>query len=743
MMLAALEFEGVQNGWLWLLAAIAAVGLTYGIYRGIFMRTGRRFTWALLALRCGGLLALALALAKPTWTRREDTVDPGRVAIIVDTSISMSLEGRYAKARKAVEQLQSKILSSASDVEMEVDVFDVEGNRLAEPLPTEPRTERTDLVRAVSSTAAQLRSKKLVALILISDGADNTGRQDVSRLADSQVPISCVGFRSDPEASRLDLEIKAVRALERVMVNNNTMITVTIGKSAGPAVTATVNIKRGSGQPVAEQTVELGAGRDEQQVRLTFAPEEAGSFVFTATVHTDAGERVLANNSRHFPLEVDGDAIAVLYLEGFMRFEYKFLRNRLEDDPDVHLVSEVRRANPQRSGAGAAKIALTPDLLKDFDLVILGDMESAYLAPAEYKALVNWVDKGAAGESKRANALLVLGGYQSFGADGFRNKPLADVLPVVFVDSGFAQTEEPFVLTLTESGKRHPIFQITGDRVADLTMWSAAPHLLGSNLIKRAKAAATVLAVNPNIIDDDGPAPLIVTGRYGSGQIMVIAADTTWRWTRLTRVTGSSDTLYARFWSQTVRWLTGREITEKQANLTVSTDKPDYDVGKKVAIRVVRRDVGDGDSVGQPVVEVLDETGKTTTVPVRAGSAEPDVFSGTYYPSTGGRYEVQASLVADGHAVANRMAEFLVHGSALELADTSTNQTLLQSIARKSGGVYVDIDDAEKLVDHIERKERRISKVHRTEYWNSPLLFLFFLTMITVEWVLRRRNHLV
>ena len=104
---------------------------------------------------------------------------------------------------------------------------------------------------------------------------------------------------------------------------------------------------------------------------------------------------------------------------------------------------------------------------------------------------------------------------------------------------------------------------------------------------------------------------------------------------------------------------------------------------------------------------------------------------------------MQASLVADGHTVANRTAEFLVHGSALELADSSTNQTLLQSIAHKSGGVYVDIDDAEKLVDHIERKDRRISKVHRTEYWNSPLLFLFFLTTITVEWILRRRNHLV
>jgi hypothetical protein len=67
----------------------------------------------------------------------------------------------------------------------------------------------------------------------------------------------------------------------------------------------------------------------------------------------------------------------------------------------------------------------------------------------------------------------------------------------------------------------------------------------------------------------------------------------------------------------------------------------------------------------------------------------------------------------------------------------------LQAIASATGGVYLDVEDAAKLGEKIERKERRQVQVQRTEFWNSPALFLFFLGAVTVEWVVRRKYHLV
>ena len=91
---------------------------------------------------------------------------------------------------------------------------------------------------------------------------------------------------------------------------------------------------------------------------------------------------------------MDANAIGVLYFEGFMRYEYKFLRQRLEDDPDIQLVTALRRTNPARAAATTSRVTITPELLENTDLVILGDMERDYLTPAENQTLSSLIEKG-------------------------------------------------------------------------------------------------------------------------------------------------------------------------------------------------------------------------------------------------------------------------------------------------------------------------------------------------------------
>jgi len=735
---ATLRFESVTNPWLWsLLTALGAAFLVW-TYRGIYQRSGRRLIWGMMLLRGAGLAALVLALAKPTWTRENDLVDPGRVAVVLDNSASMSLAdpsgpSRFELATSAVGRLR-KAIEGAGGPRVEVDLFDITGAPLA--AGAKPDVERTDLARAVNETIARLRSRPLAGLVLVSDGNDNSGRPDLRELADAPVPIHAVGFRADPKAGGLDLAIRTVRAPARAMVNNQIKVDVTVTKTGGPATRADLFLKRGR-ESFAGQPVELPAGNAEQTVSLNLTPSQTGTFVFTAVVAGKTGERLLANNSAHFPLRVDSEPVRILYVEGFLRYEYKFLKNRFEDDPDVSLVSVVRRASPDRPDARSDGELLSPDRLKNFDVVILGDMEAGYLGAAEYRAVLGWLNE-------KNHALLVLGGYRSFGPDGFRTTPLAEALPVTFADALPYQSEEPFSLELTEEGRRHPVFELSGDRVKDAATWAAAPQLSGTSLVRGAKPGADVLAVDPGVRVGGKPAVVVAVQRFGGGHTMVLAADTTWRWSRLTRVLGRSDTLYARFWSQAVRWLAGRSLDDQRPPLVVSTDRPDYDVGKPVTIRAVRQPRAGQDLGGAEVaLEVAGPSGRTTAVPLRSSSAEPDAFTGTFYPPAGGRYEVAATLAAGGKPLANQAAEFLAHGSDLELSDPGTNPSALQSVASATGGLYVEVEDAEKLAAKLPRKERRTRRVERSEFWNSPVLFCGFLGFVTAEWLLRRRNQLV
>ncbi len=736
-LLGAFRLEGL-GGWGWLLwpvLLLAAGAFLFWTYRGIYQRSGRPLTWGLLALRGVGLCLLVLMLARPVWTRENDEVEPGRVALVVDTSRSMSLVDdtgatRYQRALAAAAELKKKLEARTGEGRLQVDTFDITGTPVKE-LPKEPVHDYTDLTRALRQAMGRLRSRPLAGVVLISDGADTSGRPGFQDWEDTGVAIHTVGF---PRAVELDLAVREPQAQRRVIVHNETIVQVPVAKKGQPALEATVSLRRGR-EVLASKKVKLGGGDVEQVVSLHYRPDQPGSFELTAEVQAAAGEKDTGNNAVNFPLEVVKDPIRVLYVEGFLRTEYTFLvRHFGEKDPDVSLVAEPRRTSPDGPDRQLRDGILTEKVLEKIDVVILGDMEGDYLSGPQIRALVRWLEG-------KNHSLLVLGGYASFGGKGFRTQqPLADVLPVVFADAAEPQSEKPFVLKLTDKGREHPIFTVSPDRVRNDKLWQAAPPLDGMPLVLRAKPGADVLAVDPQ-----GAVALAVQRAAGGGQVMVLCPDTTWHWSRLPRILGQDDTLYSRFWSQALRWLAGRAMDDTRPLLSVRTRRPVYDVNQKVSVQVVRQRRPGSDLTGASFrVDVTDPKGESVPglVP-RVDSADPDVATVEFYPGTAGRYEIAAALTADGKVLANQAGELRVRGADLEMKETLTRPENLRAIKEATGGVYVDVDQAAEVADQIKRIERRTTKVQRTEYWDSPLLFVAFLAAVTGEWFLRRRNHLV
>jgi hypothetical protein len=737
----AWRLEGITGfGWLlWAAVVVLGAGFLVWTYRGIYERSGHRpLTWWLLLLRGVGIALLVLMLAKPTWTREREEVEPGRVAVVVDTSRSMSLPDgsgstRYVRAKQAAEELQRRFASN-KDGRLEVDFFDVTGAPIKE-LPKEPNADYTDLTRALRQALNRMRSRPLAGVVLISDGADNSGRPNFLDWEDTGVAIQTVGFS---RAVELDLAVREPQAEKRVIVQNETMVQVPVSKKGQPAVDATVTLRRGR-EVLASKEVKLPAGDVEQVVSLAYKPEQPGTFELTAEVTSAAGEKDLANNAVNFAMEVVKDPIRVLYVEGFLRNEYTFLvRHFGEKDPDVTLVAEPRRSSDVerqlRDGV------LTEKTLDKIDVVILGDMPGDYLTQAQTRALLKWLEG-------KSHSLLVLGGYESFGPKGFRtNKELSDALPVVFADAEEPQSEKPFVLKLTDKGKAHPIFVVSSDKVRSQKLWDDAPPLDGMPLVARAKPGADVLAVNPTVVVDNKPAVAIAVQRSaGGGQVMVACPDTTWNWSRLSRVLGQDDNLYSRFWSQTIRWLAGRATEDSRAMVSVRTQKPTYEVNRKVTLQLVRQRRPGADLTGARfVVDVTDPKGKAVPgLEPRVDSGDPDVATVEFYPGVAGRYEINASLKADNKILANQASEVRVRGSDLELTASEPRPENLRAIASATGGSYVEIDQAAEVADNVKRIERRTSRVQRTEFWDSPALFACFLAAVTGEWFLRRRNHLV
>jgi hypothetical protein len=736
LVLADFRFSGVQHPWMWLVLIPLSGVLLFAAYRQIYQRTSHRLVWWLMGLRVVGLLLLLLALAKPVWTSEKDLVDAGRVAVILDTSRSMELSDgqggtRYGRATAAVEQFQ-KALAARPGPRLTVDLFDITGAPL-EKLPDKPTAHSTDLLQAVKKTRMKMQSKPLAAMLLVSDGMDTTGRTSMRDLEDPRAPIFALGF-PETVVSDLDLAVSLPAKLpERVLKNNQVRIEAPVAKVGKAPVEATVQLKRGS-EVLAAQAVKFGEGSEQQTVALTFTPAQPGRFVYAVHVQAEAAERKLDNNTVLFPLRVDAEPIRVLYFEGFLREEFKFLKARLEDDPDLDVIAFVRRT---AADLREKRPQLTAQTLEKIDVVVLGDMEGKFLTAAEQQQLVKWLDG-------KNHSLLVLGGYASFGPEGFRDTPLAAALPVTFAPGPPYQSEESFAISLTEKGQGHPIFTLSADRIKDAETWTKAPPLRGLSLVQGLKPGAEELAVNPKVRVADKPAVVAAVQRApGGGQVLVLTADTTWLWSRVPRLLGQTDTLYARFWSQTVRWLAGRGLDDQRPPLTVSTDKPTYDVGNRVTVRVERQAGAKLEGPAQTSVELVQPDGSRKALILKQNSANPDLEIAEFSPETSGRYEVSAELRAGDKSVASQTVEFSVMGPDAELADVRVNPRALRELTQATGGEYQDMDGAANLAPKVPARERRTVRETTREYWDSPVLFSAFIVVVAGEWFLRRRNHLV
>ena len=293
---------------------------------------------------------------------------------------------------------------------------------------------------------------------------------------------------------------------------------------------------------------------------------------------------------------------------------------------------------------------------------------------------------------------------------------------------------------------------MTGNSAEDAALWQSLPELSGVVGVGAAKPGAVVLSRHPGHIagGDERGAIVLATQSYGKGRVGLITADTTWRWSRLARLSGRPDTLYVRFWSQMVRWLAGRDPASQPRPLVIATDRADYKPGDKVSIDIRRNAAAlvPGEAAGGTDLQVVVRGPGGAAMPLKpvASSADPDHWTVQYTPERAGRFTIEAALTAHERAVANETAEFSVRGSTLEIDNPATDPATLALIARLTGGFYADIDDpaAQSLwLDNLPNQSRVVYEDRSTRFWNNPLVLLAFIGLLTGEWFLRRRNRMV
>ena len=721
------------SGWpIWLLVA-ASLAAMLGVVYSLVLRRDSLTTGKLIALATIQVAMVTLVLFlfwQPALLSDRLRAEDNAVALLLDTSASMSYgEAEESRLQQAVVALNNGVLEElASSLETRLYAFAEDSTKIDSFELVPPPGTATHLGEAVLAVLREARSSALGAVVVISDGADNSDELDSAQFAEIAsfgVPVHTVGVgrESIPE----DIELQSVSMTTQVMAGSRVSSQLSI-RHAGSGV-ARLKIYDGATILASEDLVL--PNRDGVTTHwVDFDIGAAGVKDLSFVLDTVAGERNTINNAQYRVLEVPEDRRSILYIEGEPRWEYKFIRRALEEDSPLSLAS-LLRTTPNKfyrqgiEGPNELENGFPQDreTLFSYDALIIGSYEAAALTPEQQENIRAFV-------SERGGSLLMLAGLRGLADGGWGNSVVAEALPALLPNIEAATFNRwPAKAILTKEGEASLLTRLDSDRDANIARWAEMPDIADFQYLEDLKPGAVALLE----ADVQGtPHPLLVQQRYGLGNAYILATSGTWRWQMQLP---SEDMRHETFWRQILHAL----ASSAPHAVVVSAEQLFYGDENEVRLRAEVRD--------REFVPVANAD--VTLSVISAGSGAPDVLTMLPLPGEPGQYEVMIQATETGmyrfEAEASLgddvlgSARFAVRRASgiAEHFQIQQNRFLLENLASLTGGQYFALDDLEALPEVIRFSDAGIIETEILDLWNMPIFFMLLILFKAGEWVLR------
>ena len=713
----------------------------------------RRGEWFLLYfLRMASIGIILLLLFQPLLRYERKLTDRRPLVFLIDTSASMSIAdeaGGTPRIAQVISRLQQWLNRLEDQFEIRMIAFSDSASRvkrwdqLAELKAT---GKATSLSRALAAARRMAADGEIEAALLLSDGIDNSAGDPLQVAGRLGFPVHAIGMGNtlrDRQTYR-DVRVTGLECPNPLFVDNKARLTGYVDASGFPGWVVHAVLRDGD-QEVAEQELILDNVDGPQEVIFELTPTSKGLHTYMMEIPPMPEERIAENNQRSESTLVVDIRIRLLYLEGTLRAEYGALVGRfLSKDPALEFCALVQtRPNRfvQRSNTEGLRLTRIPDdpeLLAKFDVFLLGDLDSTRFAPGTLEQICRRVRDGA--------GLLMMGGYHSLGPGGYAESPLKDLLPVVLGDRQIGQITDPLLPLLTSDGRRHPIFANIGqffpseDRPAAV---EGLPPLQGCVRVLGTKPGGTVLAIHPTETARGAPMPLLVVQPVGKGRAGVFTGDTTRNWHQQLRAAGNISP-FLRFWGQTVRWLAGRsEPIGTEQRIDVTTDKISYEPEAQVEISaIVRGPEGEAATQAKVTAIVRGADRKPVTLALEPTTGPAGHYHTIFVPQRSGRYEISVEATMGDTTWKADLLTIEVGRPYLEFDRLDLDDQTLIAIAHKTGGRYVHITTADRLIDRLKQDQRSRQTQSELSLSPPPLLWMLFVIVLTTEWLLRRRYQL-
>jgi uncharacterized membrane protein len=718
--------------WLLILLVLAAGG---GLFWNMRQRHGILTTVRSTAIWLAQTILLALLLLMlwhPAISVARLRPQENVVAVLVDHSRSMGIadDGKTRLAR--AEELLDTQLTPELKKRFQVRLYGMgrDAVRIEDTKSLAADDNATRIGDSLKHIAAEAGTMPLGAIVLLSDGGDNTGgvdRETIAQLRQLKVPVHTVGFGPDHFAK--DIEIADVAAPARALPQSKLSARVAIHQHgfSGAKVKLTV---RENGHPIAQQTVEL-KDNPEQSETILFSAGDKGAHTFQIGIEPAEGEQNKQNNYMVRLVNVDAKKMRVLYIDGEPRWEYKFVRRAIVDydDPAIDFSGMVRTTQNKtyyqvaRTGELQNGFPEKAEELFQYDGIIIGSVEANFFTPQQQVLIHDFADR-------RGGGVLFQGGRFALSDGGYANTPMAEMMPVhLSAEKTWNRNFADFFLT--QAGRESPITRLVDDHDGNDARWKKMPQVANYAGVGTPKPGAVVLMEVAEA--NHRPSPLLAIQNFGRGRVGVFASAGSWRW-RMQQ--DHNDKTHAIFWQQLMRWM----VTETPGQVTSSTPHQVLSDEMRVPFRVNVRDKNYQPVSGATVrTTIVRPDGASDAVELKPDPLETGTYAGEYTADKPGTYVAETSAKQDKTDLGADTLTFRREDGVAENFGAAQNRDLLEKLSADTGGTYYTPANAPKLAGEVAVSEAGISAHDNLDLWDMPAVFLLVLLIRGGEWLLRRK----
>ncbi len=753
----------------------------------------------LAVLRLGAVFALVAAYLDLEKRTEHEFISPSRVAILIDSSASMTLaannsdkkssdESQKSRAGCAMDVLNDKGLLRALSERHEVSIWRFDAD--AEPLAVQPMQKKngtsmvanpatkppsvgleavdkngksdwrtqisprgfeTRIGEALSRVEGGESSNVLSGIILLSDGATNAGIDPMiaaAPLKKAGVPVFPIGVGSEKLPS--NVRVSDLIAPARVFPGDQFSVTGYLQSQGLAGQTVRVELVESTADEtdmdnqttrvIDSKELRLAGDGDVLAARFDVPGLDAtGRRLLAFRIQPPAGDQTVSDNKQTAEIEVVDRVTQVLLMAGGPSREYQFMRNVLDRDASF-AVDVILGTASEGVSQDARKILSTfpgtAEALDSYDVIVAFDYDWRKLDVPAQSRLERWV-------SRESGGLVFVAGsiFMNSWIGNSETSVIRDLHPVELKESlsltigESSVRSEPMPLSFTRDGQDAEFLWLAGSRIASQTLWNDLPGVFSCFDTSAAKPGATVYAHPESPLGGLVQLSPIFMAGQFYGSGSVFYLGSGELW----RLRAIEDAVYERIVTQLVRHVSQGRLLRGSRKLRLLVDRDRFAVGATVGVRVV---APESDAIATCTVTGPD--GQPLQVPMTEDPQRPDSLNAGFVASKEGAWRIDIDL--NGERVTKRIQARLPDR---ELQKPQLNRGSLEQIAIATGGFPRFLIDkewsqedtmklTEKLVDRSRKEYEMGAPDTQFKRRLNTILMSLGIGLLCLGWIVRR-----